>query len=216
MVSRYPWATSWEESGVSHLGQYGQDVVPLLEEPAIVERAQRPPDALDVRGGHREVGVGVVEPVSQPVAHRLPDGGDLERARPARFAEPCDPVLLDLLLRPEPEPFLDLELDREAVAVPTGHRAHDPEPAHPAVAQVDVLERAGEQVTHVGVPVRCGGALGETEDRTVGTPGDRSGRYPGRFPVFPGCAAGSPIAMGPAPPLLPRSARLPARRSPSR
>src|SRR5208282_2335395 len=145
-----------------------EHVVPLLEEAAVEERLERPPDALHVRRVHRSVRPLVVEPVAEPSAHLLPDRSDLEGPGPAVLAEPLDPERLDLLLRLEPVALLDLELDREAVAVPAGHRAHDVHPAHPAIAELDVLEDPGHEVTEVRRPVRGGGSLGEAEDGAVG------------------------------------------------
>ena len=75
-----------------------------------------------------------------------------------------DPVLLDLRLVREAQLLLDLQLDRQPVAVPAA-LAGDPLAGHRVVARVDVLEDPGEDVRGVRLPVRGGRALVEAPQR---------------------------------------------------
>ena len=183
VVSWYPCATSCDVEGGLAPRAVREHVVALLEKSPVEERLQRPPHALHVRRVHRSVGMLVVEPVAEPSAHLLPDRRDLEGTGTALFAEPFDTVRLDLLLRLEPVAFLDLEFDGEAVTVPAGHRAHDAHPAHSSVAQLDVLEDPRHEMPEVRSPVRRRGPFGETEYRSVRSPGKDRRRYPRRLPI---------------------------------
>ncbi len=160
-----------------------KDVVTFLEQPVVEEGLEGPPHALDVRRVHRPVRVVVVEPVAEQAAHLSPDGRDFEGAGPARLAEPLHAVRLDLLLRLQAEALLDLELDRKAVAVPSRHRAHEVDPAHPTVAQLDVLQDPRDQVTDMGRAVGGRGPFGEPERRTSHRSFEDGGRYAGLLPV---------------------------------
>ena len=142
----------------------GDDLVALVEAIALPVLLQRPPDRLDVVGLHGHVGVVEVDPVPDPLDHPVPVVDVGEHRLPAAAIELGDPEGLDLLLRADPELLLDLELDREAVAVPATLARHV-EAAHRLVARVDVLEHPGEDV--VGArPAVCGRrALVEAPDR---------------------------------------------------
>ncbi len=144
----------------------GNDLVALVEAAVVPEPAQRPPDRLDVVVGHRHVGVLEVDPVADPLDHPVPVADVPEDGLPAAGVELGDPELLDLLLRGDAELLLDLELDREPVAVPAA-LARDVVPAHRLVARVDVLEDAAEDVVGAGLAVRGGGSLVEAPQRSA-------------------------------------------------
>ena len=164
-------------------GAVGEYIVTLLEQAPVEEGLERPPDALDVRGVHRAVGVVVVEPVPESAAHLAPDVGDGERPRPALLAEALYAEGLDLLLGLESVTFFDLELDRKAVAVPAGHHRDDAVSPHPMVAELEVLEHPGDQMAQVGGPVRGRRTLGEAEQRTRGRDLEGPRHHAGASPV---------------------------------
>ena len=89
----------------------------LVERATLLKRLQEPPDVLDVGVAEREVVVAPVHPLAQ--ADRLLDDharglGDKVTAFACELGEA---VLLDLVLRVQPEVALDLDLDPEPLAV---------------------------------------------------------------------------------------------------
>ena len=121
------------------------DLVALVEQALVADRAQRPPDRLDVRGVERAVRVLEVDPEADALGQRVPVLEELEDRLAAPGVELGDAVGLDLGLRRDAELLLDGDLDRQAVAVPAA-LALDVAAAHRLEARVDVLEDAGEHV----------------------------------------------------------------------
>ncbi len=121
---------------------------------------QRPPDALDVLGVHRDVGVVEVDPVAHAVGE-FGEGVDVTQHRFAALrVEFLDAVLLDVFLAGEAQFLLDGEFDGQAVAVPTG-LAVDAVAAHRLVAGEKVLEDTGLDVVRAGHAVGRRGAFVE-------------------------------------------------------
>ena len=79
---------------------------------------------------------------------------------PALGVEALDAVVLDLELGGEPELLLDLDLDRQAVAVPAALAGHVLAP-HRVEAGIEVLEEAGPHMVDPGSAVRGGRTLVE-------------------------------------------------------
>src|SRR5690606_30826260 len=94
--------------------------------------------------------LGELRPVLDVAAHRLA----------AALVERLDAVGLDLGLAVEPELLLDLELHRQAVAVPAALAGHVA-PPHRLEAGEDVLEDAGPHVVEAGPAVGGRGPLVE-------------------------------------------------------
>ncbi len=117
--------------------------------------------------GHRHVRVVEVDPEADPLGQPVPVLDVAEHRLAAALVELADPVVLDLGLRRDPELLLDLELDREAVAVPAGLAGYVVA-AHRAVARVDVLERAREDVVGAGLAVRGRRPVVEAPHRRAG------------------------------------------------
>ena len=145
----------------------GHDLVALVDQVAVPQLAEAPPDALDVARVHGAVGVLGVEPEADPLGEPLP----LVEVDHDRLAAPRvelgDAVGLDLRLARDAELALDLELDRQAMAVPPGLALHVA-PAHGLEAREDVLEHARERVVGAGAPVGRGRPLVEHERRAAG------------------------------------------------
>ena len=76
----------------------GHDLVALVEQPLVVDLAQRPPDRLDVRRVQRAVGVVEVDPEADALGQRVPVLEVLEDRLAAALVELGDPEFLDLLL----------------------------------------------------------------------------------------------------------------------
>src|SRR4029077_17558092 len=106
------------------------------------------------------VGAGGVDPHADARGERLPVLDVALDRRAACRVEPLDAEVLDLVLPREPELLFDLDLDREAVAVPTTLARHVLAP-HRLEARVDVLEDPGPHAGGPGRVVRGRGALGE-------------------------------------------------------
>ena len=117
----------------------GDDLVALVEAAGVPHLAHRPPARLDVVVVHRHVGVVEVDPEADPLGQPVPVLDVAEDRLAAARVELRDPVLLDLGLGGDPELLLDLELDRQPVAVPAGLARHAVA-GHRPVARVDVLE----------------------------------------------------------------------------
>ena len=141
----------------------GDDLVALVEAALVPVLLQRPPDRLDVVVLEGHVGVVEVDPEADPLGQPVPLLDVLEDRLAAALVELGDPELLDLLLGGDPQLLFDLELDRQPVAVPAGLARH-PVAAHRAVAGVDVLEDAGEDVVGAGAAVGGRRALVEAPD----------------------------------------------------
>ena len=144
----------------------GDDLVALVEAPVVPDLAQRPPDRLDVGVGERHVGVVEVDPEPDPLGEPVPFLDVAEHRLAAALVELGDPVGLDLGLRGDPQLPLDLQLDRQAVAVPAGLAGH-PVAAHGLVAGVDVLEDARQDVVRAGLAVGGRRPLVEAPHRSV-------------------------------------------------
>ena len=121
------------------------DLVPLVQEPLLPHLLQRPPDGLDVVVVEREVRLVRVDPEGDPLGQPLPLVDVLEHRLAALLVELGDAVALDVVLVVEAELPLDLELDRQAMAVPAA-LAVDLMAAHRLEAREDVLEHAAQDV----------------------------------------------------------------------
>src|SRR4030095_8374961 len=111
--------------------------------------------ALDVRGVHGPVGLAGVDPEADPLGQLLPDVHIALDRLAAAGGESLHPVVLDAPLVLEAQLLLDLELDRQAVAVPAA-LAVDPVAAHGPEPGEQVLEGPGLDV----VDARAGGGRG--------------------------------------------------------
>ena len=107
----------------------GHDLGALVDELLVPELVEEPPDALDVVVGHRPVGVGGVEPHADPAGQRRPVLDVAVHRLAAPLVERLDAEVLDLRLAREAELLLDLDLDRQPVAVPAGLAARRSCPA---------------------------------------------------------------------------------------
>ena len=145
-------------------GAVRDDLVALVEEVAVPQRLERPPDRFDVVGVERVVRLVEVDPVADPLGQRAPVLEVLEHRLAALAVELGDAVALDVLLGGEAELLLDRDLDREPVGVPAA-LALDVVPGHRLVAREDVLEHAGEDVVRARVAVGRRRALVEDERR---------------------------------------------------
>ena len=153
-------------------GAVGDDLEALVEQAAPPDLPQRPPHGLDVVVGERDVGVVGVDPEADPLGEAVPLVDVGEHRLPAALVELGHAVALDVGLARKPELALDLQLDREAVAVPA-RLAGDEMPAHGLVAGEHVLEHAREDVVRAGPAVGRGRALVEDERRAALAPADR-------------------------------------------
>ena len=145
----------------------------LVEAAVVPDPPQRPPDRLDVVVVHRHVGVVEIEPEADPLGEPVPVLDVAEDRLAAALVELGDPVVLDLGLRGDPQLLLDLELDRQPVAVPARLARHQM-PGHGPVAGIDVLEDAREDVVGAGPAVGGRRTLVEAPQRRPLALGDRA------------------------------------------
>ena len=139
----------------------------LVEEALIEEALQVPPDRLDIGGVEGPVGGVEVDPVADPLGQVLPVVDVVEDGLAAQAGEFGDPdISFDLALAGDAEALLHLDLDRQAVGVPTGAAGHVV-PAHGAVPAEEVLVGPGPDVVQAGLAVGRGGAL--VEDPRLGS-----------------------------------------------
>ena len=152
--------------------QYGHDPVALDEQPLLPDLLERPPDGLHVLVREREVGVVGVDPEADPLGQLVPLVDVAQHGLAAAGVELGDAEALDVVLVGEAELLLDLELHRQAVAVPAGLARHVVA-LHRLVAREDVLEHAAQDVVRPGPPVRGRRALVEDERRGALAAADR-------------------------------------------
>ena len=142
-------------------------LVAAVQQAAVVELGEAPPDALDVAGVHRAVGPVGVDPEADPLGQALPLVEVGEHRLAAERVELGDAVGLDLGLARDPQPLLHLELHRQAVAVPAAPPVHETA-AHGLEAREDVLEDARQDMVRARTPVGRGRPLVEDEGLTAG------------------------------------------------
>ena len=164
-------------------GAVGRHLVALVDKALVPEALEHPPCRFDIGVVVGDVGVLHVQPDAGAVGHGLPFADVAEDALAAAAVELFDAELLDLLLAGDAELFLNLQLDREAVRVPSA-TAQGPEAAHGLVAEDDVLERAGEDVVDAGAAVRRGRPLVEDEQRGIRALAVDAVRQVGLAPCF--------------------------------
>ena len=102
------------------LGPPPDDLVSLVEQPAVEQVLQRPPDAFDVALMVGDVGLVQIDPEAEPLGQPLPLLRVAKDALQALVDERLDAVGFDLFLRVDAQFLADLDLDRQAVRVPAG------------------------------------------------------------------------------------------------
>ncbi len=143
-----------------------QHPVAPVEQAAVVQPAEDPPDRLDVLVAERDVRMGVVEPVPDPVGERFPVRLVGEYTAAAERVEPLDAVFLDGLLPLQLELLLHLDFHRQPVGVPPGD-SRDGAPLHGAEAADEVLDGARKDVVDPRPAVGRRRPLEEHEGRTT-------------------------------------------------
>src|SRR5258708_4010849 len=129
---------------------------------AVVQHLERPPHAFDVFIRVGGVGVIVVEPIGDAVAELLPVAAIPKHALPAPPVELGNAQRFDLRFAADPKLLFDLDLDRQAVRVPSRLAQHT-KPLHGPMATEEVLDGPGEDVMDTGLTVRGRRALEEHE-----------------------------------------------------
>ena len=155
--------------GGAAAGAVGRDPMALVEQSGVPELPHEPPDRLDVVVAHRPIGVLGVEPDAGPVGQRDPVLHVARHRFPAPLVERGHAVRLDLLLRAQPQLLLDLDLHRQAVAVPAGLPG-DGVATHRLEPGVEVLEDPRPDVVEPWAAVRGRRPLVEDPRRRIGPP----------------------------------------------
>src|SRR5687768_4441210 len=145
-------------------GTVRKNLVAAVKKIALKQRGERPPDALDVFVGIRDVRLVVIEPEPDSLAHLFPVGLVSPDAFPAESVELLDADLLDLLLAADAELLLHLDLNGESVRVPAGTPC-DVKSLHRAMAGEQVLDGPGENVMNTGASVGRRRSLEKDERR---------------------------------------------------
>ena len=154
------------------LGPPPDDLVALIEQAAVEELGQRPPDALDVALVIGHVGSREIDPKPDPLGERLP----LPHVAPDRLLtlmdKGLDAVGLDLGLGVDAEFLADLHLDGQAMRVPARLPLAVFAP-HRAVAGIEILDRTGQAVAGVRHAVGGGRPLEEDKPLRAAAPIER-------------------------------------------
>ena len=153
--------------GCAPLGPPPDDLVALIEEPAVEQFGQCPPHALHIRLVVGDIGVGEVDPEADPLGERLPLLHVAPDALLTLVDEGLHTIGLDLGLGVDAEFLAHFHFDRQAVGVPAGLPFAKVAP-HRAVARVEVFDGSREAVAGMGHPV--GGGRPFVEDEPVATP----------------------------------------------
>src|SRR4029079_4789517 len=157
--------------------------VALDEQSLVPHLLERPPDRLAVVVGQLVVRIVGIDPDTDALGALVPLVDVAQHRLAALGVELGDAVPLDVVLVVEAELLLDLELHRQAVAVPAG-LARDVVAAHRAVAREDVLEDAGEDVVRARPAVRGRRALVEDARRRALAAADRLVEYVALAPAL--------------------------------
>ena len=161
----------------------GKNLVPVVQQTALPECGQRPPDALDVLGRVGDVGVAVVEPVPDALRSAAPTRSDTStRCSRHSAIESLDAQRFDLRLGRDPELLLDLDLDRQPVRVPARLPRHV-EPAHGPVPAEQILQRSREHMMNARPAVRRRRVPRRTRTRPAGRDLRASWRRDARSPT---------------------------------
>ena len=129
------------------------DLVGLVDQALVPQRRQAPPHAFDVLRVHGAVRGACVDPKTDALREPLPLVQISLHRLPAAPVELRDAKRLDLGFAADAELLLDLEFDRQTVAIPTA-LAFDKPPAHGVKAWEDVLEHTRKHVVGAGPAVR--------------------------------------------------------------
>ena len=141
------------------------DFVALVEEAAVEEFLERPPDAFDVTLVVGHVGLVGVNPETEPFGQPFPFLHVPPDALLAELDKGLDAVGFDLLLGVNAEFLAHLDLDRQAVGIPAGFALAQVAP-HGAVTGEEILDCPREAVAGVGHTV--GGRRAFVEDEPLG------------------------------------------------
>ena len=106
--------------GRAALGPPPDDLVSLVEQAALEEGLQRPPDALHVALVEGDVGLVEMDPEAEPFGQFFPLLHVAENALDALVDERLDAVGLDFLLGVDAQFLADLDFDRQPVGIPAG------------------------------------------------------------------------------------------------
>ncbi len=138
------------------------DFVALVEVALLVDALKQIPDALDVCILERDVRVGEIDPVAHTDRKRVPQVFVAEDTLAALLVVLRDAVLLHHVPPFEAEFLLHLDLDREAVRVPTRLAVHA-EALHRLIAAEKILNRPRDDVVDARLAVGRWRALVEDE-----------------------------------------------------
>ena len=111
------------------------------------------PDGLNVLVVEGVVGLIEIDPKPHPLGHRFPVADIAHHRFAAAAGELCyADGLFNFFFVEDPEFFLNLVFDRQAVGIPSGFARHM-EPLHGFVTGIDILETARQDVVNAGFAV---------------------------------------------------------------
>ena len=164
-------------------GAMGRAASVLVEQAPIPQLLENPPAGFDVVVFQRHVGVFHIDPVADAVGHHLPLFDVPENALAAALVEFGDAEFLDFPLGRQTKFLFNLELNRQAVGVPTA-LADYTAALHGAVPGDDVLEYAGQDVVNARAAVGGGRPFVHHEQGSVGPFVGRTAEHVLLLPVF--------------------------------
>ena len=153
------------------IGLYG---VALIEEPLLVDLAEQIPQGLYIAVVVGDIGVLHVYPVPHEASELLPLVGVLHHLTATGGVVFVDADLLADILLGDTEGFLDTELYRQTMSIPSCLTI-DTEALHRLVPTEDILDRACHDVVNTWHPIGRGRAFVEDEGGCTFTQGKATG-----------------------------------------
>ena len=150
--------------GGAAAGAVRHDLVALVQHALLVDLLQAPPFGLDIVVVIGDVGMLHVDPVAHLVAHLLPFMQVFPYAFLAFRDKGLDAVFLDLGLSVQPQALLHLQLDRQAVGVPSGD-AQGALPLHRLIPRDQILDHPGFDMADMRLSVGRGRSVEKGELR---------------------------------------------------
>ncbi len=128
-------------------GTVRQDLVTFVDEPAVEELLEQPPDGLDVVVFQRDIGIIHIDEIPHAFRHFAPRFFVRKHRFPALLVKLADAVRFDIFFARHTQLFFHFDLDRQAVRVPARFPANL-ESLHRLVATHGILERPGHDVVN--------------------------------------------------------------------
>ncbi len=127
-------------------------LVVLIEQPFFPELLENPPDTLDVLVFEGDIGVIQADPIAHALGQFFPIIEIAQHALATFFVVFSDAIDFDLALNLDAEFLLDLDLDGQAMRIPTAFAQHTVT-IHHLIAREQIFERPRQNMMDTGLAV---------------------------------------------------------------